>query len=202
LPVALYGLGRTIDGVNWPVTVDIMSVEQVQIFTSILAIAALGGSIGLWVLRLCGRFNKTFAELARSISESALVLAAVVAVGATLGSLYFSEIANYTPCKLCWWQRIAMFPLSIVLTIAAVRKDRNIRFYVLPVAVLGLCVSVYHYIIEWFPTLEKTACDLEAPCTQVWFRTFGFSSLAFMAGCGFIAIVTLLLCSRQPLERD
>ena len=181
------------DALSWVRTVLPMTAEQVQIFTSILAIAALAGSIGLWLLRLVSRFSKTSGELVRNVGDSALLLAAMVAVGATLGSLYFSEIANYTPCKLCWWQRIAMFPLSIGLSIAAVRKDRNIRLYVLPVAVLGLCVSVYHYIIEWFPTLEKTACDLTAPCTQVWFRTFGFSSLAFMAGCGFIAIITLLL---------
>lgn len=177
-----------------------MNAEQVQVFTSILAIAALASSAGLWLSRLASRFNKPSADLVRTVGNSALVLAAMVAIGATLGSLYFSEIANYTPCKLCWWQRVAMFPLSIVLSIAAVRKDRNIRLYVLPVAILGLCVSVYHYVIEWFPTLEKTACDLDAPCTQVWFRTFGFSSLAFMAGCGFIAIITLLLCPQKIAE--
>jgi disulfide bond formation protein DsbB len=177
-----------------------MSVEQVQIFTSILAIAALFGSVGMWLLRLVSRFSRPSAEFVRTVGDVALVLAAMVAVGATLGSLYFSEIANYAPCKLCWWQRIAMFPLSIVLSFAAVRKDRDVRWYVIPVAALGLCVAVYHYIIEWFPTLEKTSCDLEAPCTQVWFRTFGFSSLAFMAGCGFIAIITLLLCPQQLSE--
>jgi disulfide bond formation protein DsbB len=177
-----------------------VNIEQVQLFTSILALVALAGSVGLWSLRVMSRFSKSSATIMRTVSESALVLAAMVAVGATLGSLYFSEIANYTPCKLCWWQRVAMFPLSIVLSIAAVRKDRNIRLYVLPVAALGLCVSVYHYTIEWFPTLEKTSCALEAPCTQVWFRTFGFSSLAFMAGCGFIAIITLLLCPRKIAE--
>ena len=174
-----------------------MDAEQVQVFTSILAIAALAGSIGVWALRLVSRFNKSAAGLVRSIGDVALVLAAMVAIGATLGSLYFSEIANYTPCKLCWWQRVAMFPLSIVLSVAVLRRDRGVRWHVLPVAAVGLCVSTYHYVIEWFPTLEKTSCALEAPCTQVWFRTFGFSSLAFMAGCGFIAIITLLLCPRN-----
>lgn len=177
-----------------------MNIEQVQIFTSILALIALVGSVGLWSLRILSRFSKSSSAIMRTVSESALVLAAIVAVGATLGSLYFSEVAHFTPCKLCWWQRIAMFPLSIVLSIAALKRDRGVRWYVLPVAALGLCVSVYHYTIEWFPTLEKTSCALEAPCTQVWFRAFGFSSLAFMAGCGFIAIITLLLCSQKIAE--
>ena len=174
-----------------------MSIEQVQVFTSILALASLLGSVGVWALRLVSLFSKPAAKLVRDIGDVTLPLAAMVAIGATLGSLYFSEIANFTPCKLCWWQRIAMFPLSIVLSIAAWRRDALVRRYVLPVAIIGLGVSVYHYIIEWFPTLEKTSCDLEAPCTQVWFRTFGFSSLAFMAGCGFIAIITFLLCPRN-----
>jgi disulfide bond formation protein DsbB len=178
-----------------------MNTEQVQIFTSILALAALLGSVGVWLLRLTSLFSKPAANLVRTIGDAALVIAAMVAIGATLGSLYFSEIANFTPCKLCWWQRIAMFPLSAVLSIAAWRRDSLVRWYVLPVAFLGLGVSTYHYIIEWFPTLEKTSCDLEAPCTQVWFRTFGFSSLAFMAGCGFIAIITFLLCPRN-LDRS
>lgn len=177
-----------------------MNIEQVQIFTSILALVALVGSVGLWSLRILSRFSKSSSAIMRTVSESALVLAAIVAVGATLGSLYFSEVAHFTPCKLCWWQRVAMFPLSIVLSIAALKRDRGVRWYVLPVAALGLCVSVYHYTIEWFPTLEKTSCALEAPCTQVWFRAFGFSSLAFMAGCGFIAIITLLLCSQKIAE--
>lgn len=174
-----------------------MNTEQVQLFSSILALVALGGSITLWVLRLVSRFSASAAEFVRSVGDAALPLAATVAIAATAGSLYFSEVANFAPCKLCWWQRIAMFPLSMTLSIAAIRRDLTARWYVLPAAALGLCVSVYHYVIEWFPTLEKTSCSLEAPCTQVWFRTFGFSSLAFMAGCGFISIITLLLCPKN-----
>lgn len=178
-----------------------MSTEQVEVFTSILALVALGGSMALWVLRLVSRFSASASTFVRSVGDAALPLAAAVAIGATAGSLYFSEIANFTPCKLCWWQRIAMFPLSITLSTAAARRDWSVRWYVLPAAAFGLCVSVYHYVIEWFPTLEKTSCSLEAPCTQVWFRTFGFSSLAFMAGCGFIAIITLLLCPKTSSEQ-
>lgn len=175
-----------------------MNVDAMQVFTSFLALVALAGSVLVWILWLVSKKSNQAANLLAAISSIALPLAATVAVFATLGSLYFSEIANYTPCKLCWYQRIAMFPLAIVLPVAAFKKDRLVKRYVIPPALLGLCVSIYHYLIEWYPQLEKTQCAVEAPCTAVWFRGFDFVSLAFMAGSGFIAIITLLLTKEQP----
>lgn len=174
-----------------------MNTEVMERFTSMLALAALFGSILLWVIRLTALRVAALRPLLDAVSTLALWLAFTVAASATAGSLYFSEIANFTPCKLCWYQRIAMFPLTATLLVAAVRKDRGARWYVLPAAAVGLAISMYHYLIEWYPSLEKTSCALSAPCTAVWFRGFGFVSLAFMAGAGFFAIITLLTL-REP----
>jgi disulfide bond formation protein DsbB len=178
-----------------------MGEDQVQLFSSVLAVVALCGSLGVWGLKLAARWSVQARAVLGAVGDAALWLAATVAVSATAGSLYFSEVAGYVPCKLCWWQRIAMFPLAVVLSVAAARRDRGVRFHVIPVALAGLSVSVYHYLIEWFPSIEKTSCSLDVPCTAVWFRGFGFASLAFMAGCGFFAIVTLLAC-RPGSERS
>jgi disulfide bond formation protein DsbB len=86
-----------------------------------------------------------------------------------------------------------MYPLSAILLIAAIRRDRAVRWYVIPLAAVGACVSTYHYIIEWRPSLERGACGLGAEsCTTIWFREFGFVTLSFMALCGFLAIIALV----------
>jgi disulfide bond formation protein DsbB len=128
----------------------------------------------------------------------ALPFAALVAVTSTLGSLYFSEVANYAPCKLCWYQRIGMYPLALILVIAALRRDVAVRRYALPIATIGLAISVYHYALEWRPELDTGACSVDVPCTFVWFRSFGFVSIPFMAMSGFLAVIALLVTTYQP----
>lgn len=170
-----------------------MGVLEVQRFSALLSLLALSGAVLFVLLRVLALRGGTARALGAALEPLRLWLAFAVAATATLGSLYFSEVANFTPCRLCWFQRIAMFPLAVTLLVAAVRRDRGVHWYVAPQALLGFCVSVYHYVIEWFPQLEKTSCEVTAPCTAVWFREFGFVSLAFMAGSGFLAVLALLL---------
>jgi len=119
-----------------------------------------------------------------------------------IGSLYFSEIAHLVPCELCWYQRIAMYPLAPMLGIAAVREDLGIRPYAWVLAASGALIAAYHYVIEWVPNLEATACSAEVPCTVPYFREFGFVSIAFMALCGFLAIATLLYVAAYARVND
>lgn len=83
-----------------------------------------------------------------TIRENGLHLSWFVALTATLGSLYFSEILHYIPCKLCWYQRILMYPLVIILGIAAVRKERHMYIYALPMSIWGAGISLYHYLMQ------------------------------------------------------
>lgn len=167
-----------------------VDVDAVQIFTSLLSLVALAGAVVLVAARLAAGRAAVAREAANAVSAAGLWLAFLVALGATLGSLYFSEVANFVPCRLCWFQRIAMYPLVPVLFVAALRRDRSAPWYVLPIAVPGLVVSAYHYLIEWRPSLEGGACGVVGPaCADIWFREFGFVTLAFMAGAGFISIV-------------
>jgi disulfide bond formation protein DsbB len=115
-----------------------------------------------------------------------------VAAAATLGSLYYSEIAHYVPCDYCWYQRIAMYPLALILGIAAFRDDRSITRYAVPLAAAGGLISGYHYLIQQFPDLSTGSCSAAAPCTATWVWEFGFVSIPFMALSCFAAIVALL----------
>ena len=116
----------------------------------------------------------------------------LVAATATGGSLWFSEVAGFPPCQLCWYQRIAMYPLVVVLGIAAVRRDVQIRRYAGPVAAIGALISLYHIGVERLPGLPTGSCSLEAPCDLIWVERFGFVTIPVMALAGFLAILTLL----------
>jgi disulfide bond formation protein DsbB len=172
------------------------------LFFALLALTALTGTVVLLALLVSARSDPDgrASMLLTDVAPTALPLAAVVAATCMLGSLYFSEIALFTPCELCWYQRIAMYPLAPMLGIAAVRGDLGIRPYAWVLAGSGALISAYHYIIEWVPNLEVTACSDEVPCSAVYFREFGFVSIAFMALCGFLAIATLLyVAARAPV---
>ena len=116
-----------------PHTADV-DVEAAQLFFSLLALLAGGGALVVLVARLSGRRDGVVGQLVELADDAGLWIAATVALTATLGSLYFSEVAHYVPCRLCWFQRIAMYPLAVVLVIAAVRRDRAVRWYAGPLA--------------------------------------------------------------------
>jgi disulfide bond formation protein DsbB len=171
-----------------------VDTETVQLFVGLLSIAAAVGAVSLvvlWVLAAAG--NAGAARLGSTMSDAAVWLAWFVALGATVGSLYFSEVANFNPCRFCWFQRIAMYPLAVILLVGALRKDPGVRWYAVPLAAIGAAISAWHSLIEWRPALDSGECEFQGPsCTFVWFREFGLS-LANMALIGFLTILILLL---------
>lgn len=134
-------------------------------------------------------------------ADVALPLAAIVGLVATLGSLYYSEVAGYVPCSLCWYQRIGMYPLPVILAIAAWRGDRQIRSYVMPISLIGAAIALYHYQLERFPEQASLSCSAEAPCTVVWVWMFHAISLPGMALSGFLLIAWLSWIAGQRADR-
>ena len=164
-----------------------MSVTDVSTFFALLALAAAAGAVAVVIAIIVG------GNAAASVKQTALPLAALVAITATLGSLYYSEIADFIPCRLCWYQRIFMYPMAIVLPIAAIRRDVGVRVYMIAFPVIGLGISIYHYLVQNVPSLsEGGSCDATAPCSSAYVDTFDFISIPFMAGCGFLLIGALL----------
>lgn len=177
-----------------------VSVEAAERVFAVLALGAAAGAVLLVVaLLLPAAATSRFVAI---VSARSLWLAWLVAATAMGGSLYFSEYVGFAPCELCWYQRIAMYSSAVVLLVAALRRDRGVRWYVVALAALGAIVSTYHYLIEWHPEWEKTECDAFVPCSVPWFRSFGFVSLSFMALCGFTAIIVLLLVPHTAQRPD
>jgi disulfide bond formation protein DsbB len=116
------------------------------------------------------------------------------AAAATAGSLFFSEFSQFIPCRLCWFQRIGMYPLAVLLLMAAVRRDtRGGALYGLPLAVFGSVVAIYHVYIEYHPEAELASCKIGAPCATKWIDKIGYVTIPVLALTAFLAIIALLL---------
>jgi disulfide bond formation protein DsbB len=179
--------------------------DMAQTLTTLFALLALVANLAVLtfvVIAIAARFSDGAARLRDSlwdrVGEVALPLAALVALTATLGSLYYSEVVNLIPCTLCWYQRIGMYPLPLILAIAAFRRDADVWHYVLPITVIGAVIAGYHYQLEWFPDQSHGACSVVTPCHVIPFaRKFGFITLAYMSLSGFLLIAALTWIAKQ-----
>ncbi len=161
----------------------------VTTFLAILTVLAAAGALLVLVLAALGQL----ARARELVGPVALWLAFAVALTATAGSLYLSDVAHFTPCTLCWYQRIAMYPLVLLTGIAAWRGEWGIRRYVIPLAAIGGVIAAYHVGLERLPGLPSGACSPDAPCTAILVERFGFVTIPVMALVAFVAILVALL---------
>lgn len=136
--------------------------------------------------------------------ESLLFTAWAASVMALFGSLYFSEIRQYVPCDLCWYQRILMYPLAILLGMAVVRKDYRITVYSMVLSAIGGMLSLYHYLLQKVSFLADAAPSCgRIPCTGQYINWLGFITIPFLALTAFIIIFicSLLIWRRVKEEK-
>jgi disulfide bond formation protein DsbB len=126
------------------------------------------------------------------ILEYAPPAALLVAIVATLGSLYYSEVRNFVPCVLCWYQRILMYPLVAIILVGLISRDEYLPRYVLPLSVLGIFVSTYHYMVQWGLIGGSNVCVAGVPCTARYVNYLGFITIPFQALIGFILITIFM----------
>ena len=169
-----------------------MNNEVFELFFAMLSLGTLVFGVIVVIARLI-KANIFLAE----VKKIALPLAALITTTAMLGSLYFSEIVNYVPCRLCWYQRAAMYPLAILLVVANFKKFKFTKIVAVALALVGGSVSMYHWFLERFPDLDAGVCDAKLPCSVVWFENFGFVTLSFMAFTAFFTTIVLVTLSPQ-----
>src|SRR6188472_83088 len=126
----------------------------------------------------------------------------LVAAIATGGSLFFSEIAGFVPCELCWYQRICMYPLSLLTLFAAAHRDYRFARYLLPLPIVGAGVSVYHLLIENAVIKYPSACQIGGTgCAVKWINEFGYITIPTLALTGFALLIVFLgLAAAEPGE--
>ena len=129
------------------------------------------------------------------IRKYALYIAFLQAWVATLGSLYFSEIRHLPPCLLCWYQRIAMYPLILILAVGIVRKDKNVPWYVLPLSIIGALIALYQYLLQMTTLSNVTpiSCDILGSCEEVQVLYLGFITIPFLSLAAFVIISFLMI---------
>ena len=115
-----------------------------------------------------------------------------IALTAMLGSLYYSEIAGIAPCILCWYQRILMYPLTLILLVGILKHDEGVFDYVLPFSVLGMGVATYHYLIQLGVIGHSAACSVGNPCDVRDVNYLGFVTIPPMALMAFTAITVVM----------
>lgn len=121
-------------------------------------------------------------------------LAWIVALVATAGSLFFSEVMQLPPCLLCWYQRIAMYPLVIVIAVGIILRDDRLKFYALPLTLCGLAISVYHNLLYYGILPESAApCTQGISCTSEQIVWLGFITIPLLALVAFTAIAFCLI---------
>ncbi|GIO13357.1 disulfide bond formation protein C [Cohnella xylanilytica] len=131
-----------------------------------------------------------------------LYFAWVVSLVATGGSLFLSEVMRYIPCDLCWFQRIFMYPLVLLLGRAALRDDRGMAGYALPLGVIGGLFSLYHYMEQMVPGMARIVpCRSGVPCNEDYLDWFGFITIPLLALIAFVLITVFLLFVRKA-EKD
>jgi disulfide bond formation protein DsbB len=143
--------------------------------------------------------NSERIEITENKKPSAVLLYAawMIALIATVGSLFFSEVMQLPPCVLCWYQRIAMYPLVFVIAAGIVMRDRRVKFYALPLALIGLVISVYHNLLYYGLIPDSiTPCTQGVSCTTVQIEWLGFITIPLMALASFVLISVCLLFYR------
>lgn len=163
------------------------------LFLALLAVVCQLGVVVVLGFVAAGRW----AVLRDAVGPQALVLASLIAVVAMFGSLYLSEVANFRPCRLCWYQRYAMYPLGPLLAVAAWRPSRWLRPAGFVLAGAGAVIATYHVLLERYPSLDGAVCDPTNPCTLIWVEKFGYLTIPGMALSGFAAILVLLALTRR-----
>jgi disulfide bond formation protein DsbB len=172
-----------------------------------LAIALQAGLVVLVAMALLGRLweppRRALAGLRDTLAGGELWLASIVALVALGGSMYFSEVAHFEPCRLCWFQRIAMYPLAVMLPLAALRRDfRGAPLYALPLTVIGAGVAIYHIYIENNPGAESEGCRQGAPCSTKWIDEFGYVTIPTLALTAFAVIFWLCLTALRRARAE
>jgi len=167
-------------------------MDLVELIKQILLILTLAGQI-IFVGLLAAFFTRqkpVFAFVAKNV----LFLGFVVAFTATLGSLFYSEIEGFEPCKLCWFQRIFMYPQVLLLGLAWLKKDFGMVRYSVILSSIGAIIAAYHYLLQIgvTPALSCSAVDVSAACSQRFVMAFGYITIPMMALTAFVLIGTFM----------
>jgi disulfide bond formation protein DsbB len=155
--------------------------------------------IGAFVLHRFFRVSRPWKKITAKIGSYSILAALIVSLTATLGSLYLSESRGFEPCKLCWIQRIFMYPIPILLGVSMYKNLKDVYYYVLPLAGVGAVIAAYHYYfqVSGNPLIPCSTVGFSVSCSERFFTYYGYITIPWMALTAFLLIVVFVGLSRN-----
>lgn len=142
--------------------------------------------------------NQVEGRKAGRLNDALPYSAWAIALVSALGSLFFSEVMELPPCVLCWYQRIAMYPLVLIIATGILLRDRRMKIYALPFSAIGFAIAVYHNLLYYgFIPQGITPCTEGVPCNAVQIEWLGFITIPLMGLAAFSIITVCLIFYRQ-----
>ena len=180
--------------------------HDVDVLLAVLGVAGqvvLAGLAIAGVLALFGE-RRPLDAIRQALWGYELWLAFLVSASATAGSLFYSEIANYVPCELCWFQRICMYPLSILTLLMALANDHRAARYLLPLPIVGAGLAIYHMLVERGVVGQSAGCSISAPggCATKWVDEFGYLTIPTLTLTAFALVLAFLVLALSDLGPD
>ena len=135
-----------------------------------------------------------------------LEIGLVITIGSIIASLFYSNIAGFEPCEFCWWIRIMMYPQAILFAVALYYRktqghiDKVTTTASLILSVIGVCVALFQYYGQMFNPSLLAGCVANGPsCTKLYFVSFGYITIPFMAVTGFLVLIVAVLAHKKPI---
>ena len=174
---------------------------NIQLITTILSWITLIGQVFILLLLLSLLHKNLRQRVAGVVHKHAIILSLAVVLLSVALSLFYSEIALYLPCRLCWFQRIFMYPQAVLFIVALFKKSRDVFYYALPLTLLGGLIALYHSIIQWVglaqPGLSDACSATGTSCISTHFVSFGYITLPVMSFTAFVLLLIFALVGRQ-----
>lgn len=171
-----------------------LTVPQI---TNLISLATIGLQIACVAMIIIALTPKHFGKIKSFISKNILVILFLFVLSAVVGSLFYSELAGLVPCRLCWYQRILMYPQIILLAIAYWKNDRSILDYILGLSILGLVLGIYHFYIQFGGVELVTPCTIGGSCADKPFVSYGYITIPMMSLTIFMAIIVTSLFAKK-----
>ena len=126
----------------------------------------------------------------------------LIATTSTMGSVFFSYVMEFAPCVLCWYQRICLFPLVVLLAVGLFSFDKSVVKYTLPLAIAGWLTAFYHTLLYAGIIPESIQpCTQGISCTEEYINLFGFITIPMLSLLSFSMIIALLIILKRRMSR-
>jgi disulfide bond formation protein DsbB len=172
--------------------------STITVILSILTVAAQVAVL-VWILALVLLKNRRESKIIGFFAEHGLLFTFLIATGATLGSLFYSEIAGFEPCKLCWFQRLFMYPQMFMLGVALWKKDESVLRYSIVLSLVGAAIALYHYLLQLgiAPAVPCAAVGQSADCSQRFVMEMGYVTIPMMSLTVFALMLVCAISQRK-----